>query len=135
MLGFLGKIFAWWNGATLGTLWTIRRSGELVGEDAFGNRYFQERKAGSSADGKPRRWVVYNGYADASRIPADWHGWLHRTFEESPVDAPLPRRPWELDHKPNMTGTVHAYRPSGSLASSRQRQRSTADYEAWSPEG
>lgn len=134
MLDFIGRLFAWWNGATLGTLWTISRGGKLVGEDDYGNRYFEERKSGSGADGVPRRWVVYKGYADASRVPADWHGWLHHTFAEAPVDAPLPRRPWELDHKPNLTGTVYAYRPAGSLADPRPRAASSADYEAWRPD-
>jgi len=135
MLGFLSKIFTWWNGASAGAAWTIWRSGELVGEDQFGNRYYQERKGGTGADGKTRRWVVYNGYADASRVPSDWHGWLHHTFDDAPAEAALPRRPWELDHEPNHTGTLRAYRPAGSLAfgSRRQRQESSADYEPWTP--
>lgn len=135
MLDFIGRLFSWWNGATLGTLWTISRGGKLVGEDEYGNRYYQERKSGSAAGGVPRRWVIYNGYADASRVPSDWHGWLHHTFADLPSDSPLPRRAWELDHKPNMTGTVHAYRPAGSMADPRPRARSTADYESWNPEG
>ena len=67
MLGLLSKAFTWWNGASAGAAWTIWRSGELVGEDEFGNKYYQERKGGTGADGKVRRWVVYNGYADGSR--------------------------------------------------------------------
>jgi YVTN family beta-propeller protein len=52
MKAFLLRFFTWWNGQTFGTqLWTSLY-GELVGEDDFGNRYFQERKVGSSADGK-----------------------------------------------------------------------------------
>jgi NADH:ubiquinone oxidoreductase subunit len=135
MLGFLSKIFTWWNGASAGAAWTIWRSGELVGEDQFGNRYYQERKAGTGADGKTRRWVVYKGYADASRVPSDWHGWLHHTFDDAPTGATMPRRPWELDHEPNHTGTLRAYRPAGSLAfgSRRVRQETSADYEPWTP--
>ena len=26
-----------------------------------------------------KRWVIYNGVVEASRVPADWHGWLHYT--------------------------------------------------------
>ena len=135
MLGLLAKIFTWWNGASAGAAWTIWRSGERVGEDEFGNQYFQERAGGTAADGKIRRWVVYNGYADASRVPSEWHGWLHHTFDEAPVDVPLKRQVWEQGHKPNLTGTLHAYRPTGSLTggSERQRQSTAADYEAWTP--
>ncbi|MCC5995093.1 MAG: NADH:ubiquinone oxidoreductase subunit NDUFA12 [Oceanicaulis sp.] len=135
MLGLLSKIFTWWNGASAGAAWTIWRSGRLVGEDQFGNRYYTERKGATGADNKVRRWVVYNGYADASRVPSEWHGWLHHTFDEPPTEAPLPRREWELDHEPNLTGTLHAYRPAGSLTfgAGRRRQRTPADYEPWTP--
>lgn len=135
MLGLLSKIFTWWNSASAGAAFTIWRSGELVGKDEFGNRYFRERKGGTGADGKQRRWIVFNGYADASRVPSEWHGWMHHTFEEPPTDTPLARRAWEQDHKPNLTGTLHAYRPKGSLSagSDRKRQRTSGDYEAWTP--
>ena len=101
--------------------------GERVGVDEFGNVYYRER-------GGKRRWVIYNGYADASRVPSDWHGWMHHTFEHPPTEAPLKRQDWEKDHHPNLTGTVHAYRPSGSLARAEDRQAASGDYEAWKPE-
>ena len=67
---FLLKFFTWWNGQTFGTqLWTWR-FGELVGQDEQGNRYY--RTKGRKIDptlGFERRWVVYNGYAEATKIP------------------------------------------------------------------
>ena len=56
----LDKIFTWWNGATIGTLFTIAKRGVLVGTDENGNRYYQSRD-NISYDGRKRRWVVYNG--------------------------------------------------------------------------
>ncbi|WP_270375722.1 MULTISPECIES: NADH:ubiquinone oxidoreductase subunit NDUFA12 [Marinicauda] len=133
---FFKRLFAWWDGATLGTLWTISRGGKFVGQDETGNRYFEEAEGKGTGAGKTRRrWVIYKGYADASRVPSDWHGWMHHTFDTPPSETPLPRHAWEKDHQPNMTGTIHAYRPKGSLASARERQRTTADYESWTPEG
>jgi NADH:ubiquinone oxidoreductase subunit len=132
MLGFIGKMFAWWNDATPGTFFTLMRRGSKVGEDDFGNRYYEEKSA-SGPNGMTRRWVVYNGYADASRVPVEWHGWLHHTFEATPDDAPLPKQAWEKGHQPNLTGTIHAYRPEGSLARSGERQAASGDYEAWTP--
>jgi len=129
----LGKIFGWTSGATLGTLFTIAKRGEPVGTDEFGNRYYQSRDT-TSYDGRRRRWVVYNGYADASKVPPDWHGWLHYTFDEPPTEHPLPRRSWEKDHLPNLTGTPMAWRPQGSLAAEGRRPAATGDYEAWRPE-
>lgn len=134
MLSFISRLFVWWSGATFGVLWTIRKGGAFVGEDEFGNKYYEEPEGkGSGANGARRRWVIYNGYADASRVPSDWHGWLHHTFKQAPTDDPLPRRTWEKPHTPNLTGTVHAYRPTGSLAGPRKRQPTAADYEAWTP--
>ena len=77
--------------------------------------------------------MIYNGANDASRVPAEWHGWLHHTFEKPPTEQPLLRRGWELDSKPNMTGTLEAYRPKGSLSEGGERAKSSGDYEAWKP--
>jgi len=129
----LDKIFTWWNGATIGTLFTIAKRGVLVGADENGNRYYQSRD-NISYDGRKRRWVVYNGYAEASKVTPDWHGWLRYTNEEPPTVAPLKRRRWERDHEPNMSGTPLAWRPQGSLANEGVRPAATGDYEAWKPE-
>jgi len=85
MLLFIKRLFAWWDGATLGTLLTVSWRGEKIGCDEFGNCYYQERRP--SFEGKPRRWVIYKGYADASRVPVAWHGWLHHTFDAPPAAA------------------------------------------------
>lgn len=129
----LSKIFTWWNGATIGTLFTIAKRGDFVGQDEFGNRYYQSRDH-VSYDGRRRRWVIYEGYVDASKVSADWHGWLHYTFDEPPTVTALPRRVWEKDHLPNLTGTPMAWRPQGSLAGEGKRPAATGDYQAWTPE-
>jgi NADH:ubiquinone oxidoreductase subunit len=128
----LKRIFTWWNGSTIGAAIDIWRRGEFVGEDEQGNKYFEEKRA--SIEGRKRRYVKYAGLAEASRISPDWHGWMHHTIAEPPTVAPLKRQTWEKDHVPNLTGTVRAYRPKGSLARGGVRQASTADYEAWAPE-
>jgi NADH:ubiquinone oxidoreductase subunit len=127
-------MFTWWNGATIGMLFTIGRRGVLIGKDEQGNRYYEAKDATDSYDQRKRRWVIYNGYAEASKVPPEWHGWLHYTFDEPPTKEPLKRRDWEKDHLPNLTGTVEAWRPKGSIANVGERPRATGDYEAWSPE-
>ncbi len=129
----LTKIFTWWNGATIGTLFTVGRKGALVGTDEMGNRYYQAKNNKDSYDGRLRRWVIYNGYAEGSKVTPDWHGWLHHTFEEPPTREPLKRQTWEKDHMPNLSGTPQAWRPSGSLAESGERPPATGDYQAWRP--
>lgn len=130
----LDKIFLWWSGATLGTLFTVGKRGRLVGKDEFGNKYYEDRTDKKSYDkGRKRRWVIYKGYADASKIPPDWHGWMHYIYDTPPSEQPLPRKPWEKEHRPNLSGTPFAQFPSGSLYAEGERQASTGDYEAWNP--
>ena len=84
----------------------------LVDADNFGNRYYEERRR---ARKPPRRYVRYNGLVEASKVPADWHGWLHHTEESPPPAEGYARHAWQQDHMPNTTGTKHAHRPAGHL--------------------
>ncbi len=127
-MSFLSKIFTWWDGPTIGTAFDSWRHGGQVGEDAAGNTYF------ASKDGK-RRWVLYKGANDAARIPPEWHGWIHGTFDEVPESHLPPPRIWERPATGNLTGTTQAYRPQGALEAGGVRAAATGDYEAWSPEG
>ena len=126
-MGLLGKIFTWWDGATIGAGGHIRRNGRVVGEDAGGNVYYQSKKG-------DRRWVIYKGENDASRIPPEWYAWMHKQIDDVP-DVSLPPAPKFLaDPVPNLTGTPFAYRPSGALDRGGRRQASAGDYQAWTPE-
>lgn len=128
----LKQLFAWWDTTTFGTSFSLWRKGaRLVGTDEQGNRYLEETGR-TGPNGMRRRFVVYHGIAEASRVTPDWHGWLHHTFEEPPTTAPLKRRAFEKDHVPNMTGTPLAYHPPGSL--SKGASGVPAGYEAWSPD-
>ena len=136
-MGFFGKIFTWWDGATIATAFNSMLSGEKVGSDVQGNRYYRAKKPypkGHPFAGRERRWVIYNGANDASRVPAEWHGWLHGAFDGVPESNLPPPRIWETDFTPNQTGTAAAYRPAGALERGGQRARATGDYESWSPE-
>lgn len=129
------SLFTWWHGSTPGIRFTIGRRGVFVGQDEFGNRYYEAKDAKDSYDSqRPRRWVTYNGYAEATKVSPDWHGWLHHTFVEPPTTHPLKRQAWEKEHRPNLSGTIHAWRPKGSIARTGERPPATGDYEAWTPE-
>lgn len=130
-MGFFSKIFTWWDGATIGTMLWSARHGEHVGTDAQGNKYYRSK----AKDGqRERRWVIYAGANDASRVPAEWHGWLHGSYDELPESHLAPPRIWEVDYTPNATGTLGAYRPAGALERGGHRASATGDYEAWSPD-
>lgn len=124
-MNFILRMLTWWNSETIGTQLFTWRNGVKVGEDDEGNVFYQ------TSDGK-RRWVIFNGKTEASKIGPDWHGWLHHTWDEPPTKAPLRHRSWEKPHLANLTGTPLAYAPPGSLR--QPRPESLRDYEAWSPE-
>jgi len=129
-MGLLKSIFTWWDGATIGTALFSRRHGVKVGSDEFGNVYYESKKP---IAGVKRRWVIYNGSNDASRVAPEWHGWLHGTIDGPPDEALPPPRPWQKPPAPNLTGTPEAYRPAGALEAGGRRVAATGDYEAWSP--
>ena len=124
-MDFILRLVTWWNGQTLNTQFHTWRYGVKVGEDEQGNIFYHSR------DGK-RRWVIYNGEAEASRVSPQWHGWLHYTWDEPPTETPLRRKDWEKPHLENLTGTPLAYAPPGSIR--RESPVEKTDYEAWTPE-
>jgi NADH:ubiquinone oxidoreductase subunit len=134
MKTFLLRLFTWWNSQTFGTqVWTLLY-GEFVGDDEFDNRYY--RTLGGKIDrtlGFERRWVIYNGVAEASTVPPSWHGWLHHVVDQLPTQVKTKPYPWEKPHRPNPTGTAAALRPTGSTLAKGRRPKATGDYKAWTP--
>lgn len=122
---FLKRLLTWWNSQTIGTQLFTARKGVKVGEDEQGNIYYQTRDA-------KRRWVIFNGEMEASRVPPDWHGWLHFTWDQPPTKAPLIHKPWERPHSENLSGSALSYAPPGSIRRAQPVIRK--DYEAWTPE-
>ena len=127
-MGMLANMFTWWNGASLGTTIFSRRNGEEVGRDEAGNVYFRHRRDPS------RRWVIYDGSNDSSRVPPGWNAWLRGTIDDIPERALPERRAFEQPPEMNVTGTMAAYRPEGSMGARGIRPASTGDYQAWTPE-
>jgi NADH:ubiquinone oxidoreductase subunit len=132
---YLLQAFTWWNGQTMGTRFYTWRFGQFVGEDEFGNRYYRyrQRQAIDPNVGNERRWVIYNGEAEISKVPPGWRGWLTHTTDVPPTEETYVPHPWEMAHIPNNTGTPHAYRPRGSIVGPGQRPAATGDYVPWTP--
>lgn len=124
-MSFLKRTLTWWNSQTLGTQFWTWRKGTRVGEDALGNVYYHQ-------PGTTRRWVIYNGEAEASRVPPEWHGWLHHTWDRLPSEMALHGKSWQIPPQENLTGTDAAYAPPGSIRNAAPVVR--RDYEAWQPE-
>ena len=56
----------------------IRFSSNLIGEDQYGNKYYSQKKT-------DKRFVIFNGKVEASKIPPMWHAWLHKITSKPPL--------------------------------------------------
>jgi NADH:ubiquinone oxidoreductase subunit len=108
---------------TIGTKLYTAFFGSRIGKDDFGNRYYTSKNG--------RRWVIYKGIAEASKVPAEWHRWLHKTTNDVPKD--IKKRDWEKPHLPNLSGTEYSYAPKGHIKKGHNRNEATGDYIAWEP--
>jgi NADH:ubiquinone oxidoreductase subunit len=116
----------------IGTLFYTWFKGEIVGADEFGNQYYKAKT--DSLNGKLRRWVLYKGENDASKIPPEWHAWLHYTTDEPLTEQSIRARYWQKTHIKNLTGTSEAYHPLGHTNKKNKRLAATVDYNSWQPE-
>lgn len=133
-MSIFSEIFSWWGGNTWSNRFYTRLRGRHVGTDEEGNRYFVQSR-GIGPLGVPRRWVIYKNGAEASKITADWHGWMHYTTDTPPTaDTDYRPRPWQKAHQENPTGTPNAYRPPGSILAQGGRPKASGDYKPWTPE-
>lgn len=120
--------------ANLGTRLYTRRKGRLVGKDDQGRCYYESTGPARKGGGidRPERWVIYLKGEDPSAVPPEWWGWLHHMLD-API-APEERKPWQVPHVPNQTGTAQAYRPAGSAYNLGRKPAAQGDYESWVPE-
>ena len=122
-MNFLKQIFTWWHKQTLGTFLYTLFAGKLIGRDQFGNKYYSNSKG--------RRWVIYKDNIESSKIPPEWHSWIHFLTRNVPSDS-TKKFPWQKQHQENLTGTKSAYKPEGSLFS--DVKKNMKKYETWQSE-
>ena len=120
MINFLKQIFTWWHKQTLGTFIYTLLTGNFIGSDQFGNKYYSNSKG--------RRWVIYKNNVESSKIPPNWHLWIHSLTIKKPENI-INKFPWQKEHEENLTGTKRAYKPDGSLAS--ESKKNMKKYETW----
>ena len=121
MSNLIKQIFTWWNRQTVGTFIYTLLKGKLVGKDQFGNKYYSNSK-------DKKRWVIYKNIVESSKIPPEWHLWIHYLSKNKPSENNNKFK-WQKEYEENLTGTPKAYKPEGSLHS--DSKKSTKKYETW----
>ena len=107
--------------------------GNLVGKDEFGNKYYCNIK--DFEETKAKRWVIFKGSIEATKVPPHWHAWLHKSIEKPPLDYSH-KYSWQKNHEQNMSGTNKAYFPDTHPLSSSYKNKKNEnkyEYESWSP--
>jgi len=120
MVSFFKQIFIWWHRQTIGTFIYTLFTGRLAGKDEFGNKYYSNSKG--------KRWVIYENRVESTKIPPEWHLWIHFLTKNKPSEN-LNKFSGQKRHEENLTGTTKAYRPEGSLASDSKKE--IKKYETW----
>ena len=124
----LKLLFTWWNGNTVGTTLYTFFKGKKVGEDYFGNFYYESKD-------KKNRWCIYSNESEASRISPEWNSWLRFISNASPKDNDVTYN-WQKLFDGNLTGLDSAYKPHTmrTRVSKEGSVNFQSDYKAWKPE-
>ena len=114
----------------LGTLIYTWLYGNYVSIDEYKNKYYCNKKNFKDLDSK--RWVIFSGEIEATKIPPHWHAWLHKSIDEPPINY-KPKYSWQKKHQVNKTGTKEAYYPDSHPLSESKAIEKKNDYEDWKP--
>jgi NADH:ubiquinone oxidoreductase subunit len=101
-------------------------TGKFVGKDYFGNSYYRSifKRAG-----KEKRWVIFSGMVEGSKIPPKWYRWIHYISDKLPIEEINEQHFWQQPYAPNHTGTDKAYYP----IENKFRNNNQLNYKSWNP--
>lgn len=97
----------------------IKKTASFLAKDKFGNEYYVSRFRKDYL-GRNKRFVLYKGKNEPSKVSAGWHAWLHYMVDRVPMET-------IATHVPNLTGTKHAHSPLV------HKLEETNTYKRWSP--
>ncbi len=96
--------------------------GKKVASDKFGNKYYIVFLDILFIKIE-KRYVLYNGIKDPSKIPPEHSSWLMSNVDDI---STLQTRAWVKEHMPNLSGTKLAYYPKDGNLNSKKNK-------AWKP--
>ena len=115
------QIFTWWSSQTFGTFLYTIFFGKKAGKDEFGNKYYTNKNG--------KRWVIYNGEINASKITSDWFSWIHNISNKIPHKINEKKYSWQKPHQENKTGTKSSFKPNVISKNNKKFKK----YESWKP--
>lgn len=84
-------------------------AGTKVGVDDYGNKYFELKRTDSF--GRKKRYCLYNGKPEASKISPEWFPFMHYQIEASDVIKNRKQYKWQRNALPDLTLSEIKYLP------------------------
>jgi len=111
--------------------------GTKVGTDIFGNKYFELKT--KNYWGVKKRICLYNGIPEASKISAEWLGWMHYKYSNIPsikTKSSLAKMPIaSLSKFRILSSRAKSYKPDDAIVESKPSQNQNAKpFALWNPE-
>ena len=92
-------------------------SGKFVGEDKFGNKYYENKK-------KKKDGLFINGEIEATKIPVEWYSWMHSIKNKIEDTSRFKKIQLAKNHLSNQTGTDKAYNPQKNKNATKKKYKS-----------
>jgi NADH:ubiquinone oxidoreductase subunit len=103
--------------------------GKYVGFDDYGNKYFELKS--SDAFGRKKRVCIYSGVVEATKIPSEWHSWMHYKSDAPNIEK---KHFWQVMHLPSLTGTKFRFTNTNPNSEVKKEYSQTPSrYSAWRP--
>jgi len=83
--------------------------GTKIGIDQYGNQYFEVKRTDSF--GRKKRFCLYNGTPEASKISPEWHLFMHYQIEAKDVKTNYKQHKWQKPFVPDITLSDAKYLP------------------------
>ena len=83
--------------------------GNKVGEDEYGNQFFELKRVDYL--GRRKRYCLYKGSPEASKISPEWHPFMHYQIDAKDVKTTFRQYKWQKPYVPDTTLSQNKYLP------------------------
>lgn len=102
--------------------------GKWVGEDQFGNVYYEGLML---IYGLQKCWVIYKGYVEVFVILLGWYGWMYYCIDVLLIKQDYKVYEWQKLYYVNLIGMVVVYCLQGLFVEVGQCLCVIGDYDVW----
>lgn len=84
-----------------------------VGEDEYGNQFFELKR--TDYLGRKKRYCLYKGYVEASKISPEWHPFMHYQIAAKDVKTTYKQYKWQKPAIPDTTLSNYKFLPKNHM--------------------